>query len=667
MKFAWAACLLITSVLSAADQPLFPNSGFESGTLEGWTAEGDAFVRQPTKGDNPHVRGRERAGHDGNYWIGTFENYDGREGKPGDTRGDGATGTLTSPQFTVEQPYIKFRIGGGNLPGETGVRIVSGTDDVILGTGFDSETMEEVTVDVSRFVGRQARLVVFDNATGGWGHINVDAFFGTDESAGDPRKDFRFTREIERTNYPDTYYNQPLRPQFHFSSKRGWLNDPNGMVFDGRKYHLFFQHNPKDTVWGNMTWGHATSPDMLHWTQLPHALLPYRVDGRDGTIFSGTAVVDHNNSLSVQQGDTKTLVAFYTFESKPTFYQAMAYSTDNGDTWTYWNEGRPVVDYQGFDHGERDPKVFWHEPSQQWVMVLWVSRDPGRVRWFTSKNLVDWEFASDLMRDWAFECMDVVFLNEDGDPAKSKCVIYDASFDYEVGIFDGKRFYSETQRLIGGEGDFYAAQTFNNMPDGRCVQIGWMRNGPNSANDYGLPFNQQMAFPTEMSLHSTANGPRLKLWPIQEIASLVKETHEYENVTLAEGGHMISKLEGLDLVDLEIKFEPGDATQLVLDLPGVSLTYEAEAGQLVHWIPGRDGGKDRITTLDHMHPRDGKVSFRLLLDRLSCDAYGFAGEQYRTHYIRPQLAPKTHSIRPIGGTMKINSLVLRELNSAWPR
>ena len=141
---------------------------------------------------------------------------------------------------------------------------------------------------------------------------------------------FALRPDIEAVDYADTAYDQRLRPQFHFSSRRHWLNDPNGKVFDGRRYHLFFQHNPLASVWGNMTWGHATSADMVHWTQHKHALLPYRVDGRQGTIFSGTAVVDHNNSLGVQQGDTKTLCTFFTFANQPKFYQAMAYSTDGG-------------------------------------------------------------------------------------------------------------------------------------------------------------------------------------------------------------------------------------------------------------------------------------------------------------------------------------------------
>ncbi len=354
------------------------------------------------------------------YWIGGFEAYTRREGSPGSIRGDEFTGTLTSREFVVKKPYISFLVGGGNLPGQLGVKLKCGRDEVELATGCDSESMVRCNADVSKFVGQRAQLVVFDNATGQWGHINVDAFEGAAEPLPDAAQEFALSKNVESASYDDIDYSERLRPQFHFSSGRNWINDPNGMVYDGEKYHLFFQHNPQDTQWGNMTWGHAVSPDMVHWKQVKHALLPYRVDGHSGTIFSGTAVVDRNNSLGVQQGNVPTLCAFFTFANQPKFYQAMAFSTDRGTTWTYWNEGRPVVENQGFDSGERDPKVFWHAASKQWVMVLWVQQNPGRIRFFTSPNLTDWTFASDLMRDWAFECMDLAFIPVDGNREHTK-------------------------------------------------------------------------------------------------------------------------------------------------------------------------------------------------------------------------------------------------------
>ncbi len=659
----FVSLMLIGPVI--ADELLFPNADFETGTLEGWTVDGDAFAIQPTAGDNTKARGRESANQQGTYWIGGYERHTVDVGEPGATVGDKPTGTLTSPKFTITEPYITFRIGGGHLPGEVGVRLECEGEVVELASGVDSETMIMHSSDVSRFLGKKAQLVIFDHATGGWGHVNVDAFFATAEPAPDTTKDFAFTDDISASGYPEVGYDQPLRPQFHFVSKKNWINDPNGMVFDGKRYHLFFQHNPKGTAWGNMTWGHATSRDMVHWTQHDHALLPYRIDRRAGTIFSGTAVIDHNNSLGKQVGDVKTICAFYTFANKPKFYQAMAYSTDGGKSFVYWNEGRAIVDNQGFDNGERDPKVFWHEASGQWVMALWVQRKPGRVRWFTSKNLTDWEFASDLMRDWAYECMDVVFLPVDGDADNMKCLIYDASFDYEIGAFDGKEFHAESDTLKNVRGNFYAAQTFNQAPDGRVVQIGWMNGGPNAAETFGVPHNQQMSFPCDLSLKTTRDGVRLVCWPIDEIDSLVTSSQVKENVTLSESVNALGDVDDLDLVDLSIDFSPGSASQVVIDLPRVSLRYDVKKQRLMHNGIDKEGKLQETTTLDHLPPRDGVVSLRFLVDRLTVEAYAFGGETFAAHYIHATDGPVEPSIHAVGGQAEIRRLEIRKLKSAW--
>lgn len=657
--------IALTIVPAHAGQLLFDNADFEKGTLENWTAEGDAFTRQPTKGDNTAARNRESAGQQGDYWIGTYENFDGREGQPGDIRTDRPTGTLTSVEFTVSKRYITFRIGAGDLPKEAGVKLVCEGKEHFMSSGFDSETMEQVSFDAAACAGKQARIVIFDNAKGGWGHTNVDEFTATDEPVPGTAGEFRFTDNISASAYPDTGYDQPLRPQFHFSSKKNWLNDPNGMVFDGEKYHLFFQHNPKGTPWGNMTWGHAVSTDMLHWKQLDHALLPYQVDRAKGTIFSGTAVVDHNNSLGVQAGDKKTLAAFFTFAGNKPFYQALAYSTDGGTTWKYHHDGRAVVPNQGLDKGERDPKVFWDEPTKRWVMALWVQSNPGRVRFFTSKNLKDWEWASDLMRDWAFECMDVIFAPVDGDPAKTRCVIYDASFDYEIGVFDGREFHRESATLQASLGNFYAAQTFNQAPGGRVVQIGWMRGGPNSADAYGTPHNQQMSFPCDLTLRTTPAGVRLCAWPVREIESLVTETRAVKDRPLAAGANLLADMGDLDLVDLTVKFEPGTAKEIVFDLPGTSVRYDVAKRELTHSGVDDKGNPVRHRTLTDAAPRDGVVSLRLLIDRLTVEAYTFDGESFGAHYLHPKHGPAKFSLHAAGGEAIVHSLTVRKLKSAW--
>ncbi|HEY1122350.1 MAG TPA: glycoside hydrolase family 32 protein, partial [Haloferula sp.] len=634
-------CLSAAPLASAAPVPLFPNSDFEAGTLANWTASGAAFTRQPTYHDNTAARGNVPCGLQGDYWVGTYENYDGITGAPGDTRGDTPVGTLTSQSFTIQKRYITFLMGGGNHPGVTGVKLVCEGQEYPMATGFDSESMAPVTFDAQALIGKSATLVIFDQATGGWGHINADNFQASDEPA---PIGFRLTPGIPTADSPAIGYDQPQRPQFHFTSRRNWLNDPNGMVFDGEKYHFFFQHNPLGTGWGNMTWGHAVSTDMIHWRQVNHALLPYQVEGRSGAIYSGTAVVDHNNSLGLQVSSRKTLAAFFTYAHEP-FYQALAHSTDGGVTWDYHDYGRAVVPNQGFDSGERDPKVFWHEASQKWVMLLWVQNNPGRVRFFTSTNLKDWTFASDLMRNWAFECMDMFPLKVDGNPAQTKWVIYDASFDYEIGSFDGTTFQTEAGPFHASHGNFYAAQTFNQAPNGRVVQIGWMNGGPNSAAAYGVPFNQQMSFPCDLSLRTTPDGVRLCANPIPEISSLVTFNLQLTNQPLT-GANLISGVGALDLVDLSMEFEPGTATQVVIDLPRTTVRYNVSNSSLTFTDVGGNAASlvDGVVT-----QRAGRVKLRLLLDRLSLEAYAFDGEKFGAHYLNPNNGTTTPAIYAVGG------------------
>ncbi len=490
------------------------------------------------------------------------------------------------------------------------------------------------------------------------------------------KEGIQIDNSISPVAYPEVGYDQPLRPQFHFSSKKNWLNDPNGMVWDGEKFHLFFQHNPKSSGWGNMTWGHSTSPDMVHWTQHDHALLPYTIDGKHGTIFSGTAVMDHNNTLGLQKGDTPTMAAFYTFAQKPhKFFQAMAYSTDLGKTFTYHNEGRAVLPHQGFDKEERDPKVLWHEESKQWSMVLWVQRKSktkeGIVRFFTSNNLTDWKLTSELKRDWVYECMDLVQLPVDGDPKNKKWVLYDASFDYEIGDFDGKAFTSDGKALKHQGKNYFAAQTFNHSPDGRSVIIGWMRGGPNSAKTYGTPHNQQMSFPSNMTLRTTKDGVRLFLWPIKEIDSLVTKKYSWNDVSATAVTAELKKLPALDLADIEIDFTPGDAEEILFDFQGLSLKWNGKRNFLECLQPGHTDKAGKV----HPHrwssicgplvPRDGKVQLRLLIDRLSLEVFAFGGEQTGTMYYDPRIGPKRQVIEAKGSDTKINSLQIHLLKSAW--
>ena len=449
-------------------------------------------------------------------------------------------------------------------------------------------------------------------------------------------------------SYASVGYDQELRPQFHFSSLKGWNNDPNGLVWYDGEYHMFFQHNPIDVVWGNMTWGHAVSRDMVHWEQLPHAILPY--DG--GTIFSGTAIIDHDNLLGLQIGDTKTMVSFFSFAREP-FYQAAAYSTDRGRTFSLYKNGGPVVPNQGFDPGERDPKVFWHEESGQWVMALWVQRgDPGTVRFFTSDNLSDWEVASDFHRDWVFECIDLVELEVDGDPNNTKWLIYDASFDYEIGTFDGNTFTSDGETLLGDLGqNYYAAQTFNGSPDDRTVIIGWMRSYDDSPfMSSNMPFNQQMGFPMTMELRTTPEGVRLFRWPIEEIESLYEDTIVIEEEQLSSVSNALAGFEA-ELVDLSLEVA-ATTTEFSLYVRGLEIRYEDTA---FHY------GETSLPA----PANEGAIKLRLLLDRASLEMFANEGAAVSTDYAVALEDNRSFRLSA-NGEVFVNRLTINSLSSIWP-
>jgi len=216
-------------------------------------------------------------------------------------------------------------------------------------------------------------------------------------------------------------YKEKYRPQYHFSPEKNWSNDPNGMVYYQGEYHLFYQYNPADVVWGPMHWGHAVSKDLIHWEHLPIALEP---DQKLGMIFSGSAVVDKNDTTGFFDGG-EGLVAIYTThlerEEGPLQQQAIAYSKDNGRSWTKY-EGNPVIKNYGVEDF-RDPKVIWHQETEKWVMV--VACD-DRVRFYNSPDLKEWkylsEFGSELgSHGGVWECPDLFKLPVEENNASEVC------------------------------------------------------------------------------------------------------------------------------------------------------------------------------------------------------------------------------------------------------
>lgn len=436
----------------------------------------------------------------------------------------------------------------------------------------------------------------------------------------------------------DNLYAEKLRPQFHFTSTSDWINDPNGLVYFEGEYHLYFQRAPGLIQGGfEKSWGRAFSKDLIHWEQTrDDAILP----SKDNSIWSGSAVVDWKNSSGFGKDGKPPLIAAYTrADEKNNSDQRLAYSNDKGRTWTVYD--KPILPHI---HGiNRDPKLIWHEASQRWIMALYLDQR-HLFALFTSTNLKEWTHLQDITLDFDDECPDFFPLNLDGDPSKQKWIFTAANGHYVVGSFDGKQFMPETDSIDSdrGTGAFYAAQTYSDTPDGRRIQIGWLR-----GDHYeGMPFNQQLAFPCELTLRSTPRGPRLFKWPVKEIESLY----------LPEQHQSIADIRG-ELFDIKFEFKPGTSKETKLTIRGFPITFhnEGPTGALTAW--------DRRVAIS---PVDGLIKLRVLVDRTSIEVFANNGQIVMSGCFKPRDEDRGVEIFTSPCDAQTTSIKIHQLKSAWP-
>ena len=623
MRILYLGMLLTLSVSAAAigQQPDIVIADFEGSDYGQWKTTGEAFGCGPARGTMPHQH--PVSGFEGKGLVNSY------------LGGDKAQGTLTSPPLRIERRYINFLIGGGFQPGKACVNLLVGGKAVRTATGMNDESLSWTTWDVKDLLGKKVQIQIVDKATGGWGHINVDQIVQSDS----PKV------------VTEPLYHERLRPQFHFSPEKNWTNDPNGLVFYKGEYHLFFQHNPVGINWGNMTWGHAVSPDLFHWQQLANALEPDAL----GTIFSGSAVVDGDNTAGFQAGEEKTLLAIYTSaggtspESKgQPFSQSIAASNDRGRTWKKY-EKNPVLPH--IIGGNRDPKVFWHAPSRQWVMALYLDKD--RYALLGSPNLKEWTKLSDVPPLGTGECPDLFALPVDGDARKTKWVFWGGNGNYLIGDFDGKTFTKQSgpHRFEQGN-NYYAAQTYSDIPadDGRRIQIAWMAGGKYP----GMPFNQQMSLPSELLLRTLDEGVRLCRRPVKELDSLHGERHAWTDLALRPGENPLSGVSG-ELLDIRAQIEPGDAAEVGLTLRGTPAVCDLKKNQFLFF------GKSAAVA-----PVQGRITLQIVVDRSSIEIFVNDGRATMSSCFLPPAGDKSLSIFAHGGAAKIKSLEVWELKSVWP-
>ena len=433
-------------------------------------------------------------------------------------------------------------------------------------------------------------------------------------------------------------YREEYRPQFHFTAKKNWLNDPNGLVYYKGEYHLFFQHNPKSTRWGNMTWGHAVSTDLIHWKQLEHALYP----DKNGVCFSGSAVIDWNNTAGFQTGDEKVMVAIYTSHGRGET-QSIAYSNDKGRTWKKF-EGNPVLKDK-----DRDPKVMWHGPTKKWVMSLFSK---GGISFYSSPDLKKWTFMSNIKG--FHECPDLFELAVDGDPKNTRWVLHGGSAGKAIlGKFDGTTFTPEGKQVRFDYGrNYYAAQSFSDIPkeDGRRIQIGWMRGGRYP----GMPFNQQMSIPTVFTLRTIGKGIRICRAPVKEIENLRTKTHSFADKTLKPGENLLSKVKG-ELFEIKAEIELAGAKSFGIRTRGQAVNYDV-ASKTISAL----GAKAALP------PVKNRIKLHILIDRSTLEVFGNFGEVAMSSCFQHDPKNKSLEIYAVDGSIKVVSLKVYELKSAWP-
>lgn len=475
--------------------------------------------------------------------------------------------------------------------------------------------------------------------------------------------DSRIPGFAESDGIPDAekVYQEKHRPLFHFTSRVGWLNDPNGLVYANGEWHLFYQHNPFGREWGNMHWGHATSKDLFRWQEQGVALYPKKYDD---WAFSGSAVVDKENTSGWGTMEKPPLVLAYTSTGRG---ECIAYSNDNGKTWTEY-EKNPVVKHVG-----RDPKLIWHEKAKHWVMAVYTEADKKQwIAFHTSPDLKTWTYASRI--EGFFECPDLFPL-----PVKSKhgtgadkWVLYAADGKYLVGDFDGKEFkpdHKEKKQLWHGR--FYAAQSFDNaprtaplFPSGvrefnrpRRVQIGWAQ----GVTFPGTPFNQQMTVPVELDLWDDGDGPRLRAEPVAELSGLREkpvEAIKFGSAAVAApeaGKESRTKLaDELDAFEVIAIVVPDKNTTIGLDLRGTKLMY--------------DGAKQTLTCKDVSAPLklgDGVLRLRVLVDRGSVEVFASGGRVALSVAAIPDEKNRKLDLVATGGFEAIGGVTVYRLKSAW--
>ena len=462
-------------------------------------------------------------------------------------------------------------------------------------------------------------------------------------------KDYVCWKEMQLTDTFDDTNVEAFRPAYHHTPRYGWMNDPNGMFYKDGTWHLYYQWNPYGSQWENMTWGHSTSTDLVHWTPQPTAIEADAI----GTIFSGSCVVDKNNTAGFGAG---AVVAFYT-SAAANQTQSMAYSTDGGKTFVKYDKN-PILTADIPDF--RDPNVFWHEPTGRWILILAAGQE---MNIYSSANLKDWKYESSFGKEYGnhggvWECPDLFALDVEGDngsAADKKWVLLcninpggpfgGSATQYFVGSFDGHKFTCESSPKVTKWMDYgkdhYATVSFSNAPDGRVVVLPWMSNWQYANQVPTHQFRSANGIAREMGLFTYNGETYVSSTPVKEMA--------------AARGKKLSKPSSVCEIVVDVK----SSAQIVLSNSKgeqVTMNYDAPANTFtMDRTKSGDSSFSDAFAAKTVAPTYGKVSqLRIFVDKCSIEAFDAKGKMAMTNLVFPSEPYTTLKVK--GGKATIYEL-----------
>lgn len=512
-----------------------------------------------------------------------------------------------------------------------------------------------------------------------------------------PEEDSDFDADlINQHMETEVTFNERYRPQYHYTPKINWMNDPNGLVYYEGQYHLFHQYNPFGNRWGYMSWNHAVSDDMVHWDHRPVAI-PYGKEEEEG-IFSGSAVVDHNNTTGFGDGSRAPLVAIYTShytrdDGSTWQAQSLAYSIDGGETFEK-HDGNPVLEFDDPDF--RDPNVMWMEDTEQWVMVVALPQQ-HKVQFYASDNLIDWEFLSDFGPDGAvggiWECPDFFPLAVDGDPENTRWVLHvdmnpgaiagGSGSQFFVGDWDGSSFIPD-ESISDGDiiwadygTDFYAAISWSNIPeeDGRRLWVGWMNNWLYANEIPTDPWRSAMSIPRSLNLETIDGDIKVIQKPVEELQTLRENHILAEDITISDSTQSLQDL-GMSgkSYEFEVVLDPGDANITGFKLregedEETLVGYDANAETVFvdRTNSGEDDFHEDFAQRNEAPVRliEGKIKLHVFVDWSSVEVFINDGEAIITNRIFPDPDSQNISLYAEGGEASADRLDFWSLSSIW--